>query len=138
MRRFNLLVIFLVSPIMVFGQLKIQSNGVFNMNNVLAGSTEVSGSPYNVSFGYKALSASSLTGMYNTAVGVYALPGNTTGSSNTALGSFTLNLNTTGVCNTAIGDHVLAWSFDGSYNTATYIVKVTGGGQVETKQLVMN
>jgi len=61
---------------MMFGQLKVQSNGdviigsslgtnasvpvVFKVSGNLAGSTGISGSPYNVSFGYGALSHLSL------------------------------------------------------------------------------
>jgi len=116
MRRFNLLVIFLTCPMVMFGQLKIQSNGVFKMNNILVGNTGYGSS--SVSFGYGALSSPSLSGSNNTANGYNALYSNTTGSENTANGYQALYINTAGSSNTAIGYWALISNYTGSGNTA--------------------
>jgi len=134
MNRLNLFVLFSVCPMMVFGQLKVQSNGntfiggflgtstnvplVFKVNNTfLAGSTGCSGN-MNVSFGYQALSSPLLTGANNTANGYYALRYNTTGSNNTATGYSALAADTTGSYNTANGSSALRYNTTGYNNTA--------------------
>jgi len=141
MKRLNLFVLLSVCPMMVFGQLKVLSNGdthasknilidgssnylgtnttvpvVFKVNNVLAGST--GGYSSNVSFGYGALSNSSSSSYSNTAFGSDALQTNTTGCYNTAIGSSTLSRNTTGSNNIAIGCYTLSYNTTGSSNTA--------------------
>jgi len=91
----------------------IQSNGVFYVDNNLAGSTGTS----NVSFGNMALS-SNTTGGFNTAIGSSALRYNTVGSENTACGSHALLNNTDGSYNTANGINALRFNTNGTYNTA--------------------
>jgi Chaperone of endosialidase len=54
----------------------------------------------------------------NTAVGAYALYGNSTGANNTAAGTNALYFNTTGNGNTATGYEALYKTTTGSYNTA--------------------
>jgi len=117
MRRFNLLVIFLACPMMMFGQLKIQSDGVFKMNNTLAGSIGKS-EKTNVSFGYGTLSSTLLTGNWITANGFEALCANTSGNFNTANGYRALYTNTTGSYNTANGFGALYKNLTGNFNTA--------------------
>ena len=56
--------------------------------------------------------------LYNTVVGVDALPVNTTGNYNTANGAFALEKNTTGENNTAVGISALEHNTTGSFNTA--------------------
>jgi len=83
----------------------------------------------NIAIGYSALfnnnPTSTSNGIYNTAVGVWALEDNTIGSYNVALGNYALNNNTTGKENTAIGYNALytqSYSNSGSewggYNVA--------------------
>ena len=133
MRRLYLLIIFLACPLMMFGQLKVQSNGdviigsflgtnanvpvVFKVNNNLAGSTgnSVNG---NISFGYASLSSSSLSSSTNTAVGFTALKNNASGGYNSAFGYSALYTNTTGGSNTACGFYALQSNTSGYGNSA--------------------
>jgi hypothetical protein len=104
---------------------------VFKRNNVKAGLLGAT----NTALGNAALSSASLSGIYNTAYGYYALQKNTTGSYNTAfgaralqentLGSYNsaagvgaLNFNTTGDSNVAVGHNALYLNSTGSRNTA--------------------
>jgi hypothetical protein len=73
----------------------------------------------NTAVGVGALASGSLSGAYNTSIGLSALSGNTTGNSNVAAGVNALLANTTGVNNTAIGHSTLSVNTVGSYNTAT-------------------
>ncbi len=76
----------------------------------------------NVAVGYNALYLNSPTsafnGIQNTAVGNYALQGNTTGKLNTASGYASLVSNNAGNQNTAIGSSALYSNTSGNYNTA--------------------
>ncbi|MGO8700331.1 MAG: hypothetical protein ACLQVY_21785 [Limisphaerales bacterium] len=93
----------------------------------------------NVAIGYEAMqgvSATPLTGNYNTAVGYQtlksiqgatdddtaigysALASDTTGTNNTAAGQGALGSNTTGSLNTAVGDYALHSDASGNSNTA--------------------
>ena len=76
----------------------------------------------NVAVGYNALylnqPTSSIEGINNTAVGAYAMQGNTKGPYNTALGYAALVSNTTGSDNTANGNNALFKNTSGVYNTA--------------------
>jgi endosialidase-like protein len=58
-----------------------------------------------------------MSGGWNSALGMYALTGNTTGIENTAMGYFALRSNTTGDHNSAVGDESLANNTTGSYNS---------------------
>jgi len=60
----------------------------------------------------------SMTGDYNTAIGMQTLLNNTMGDRNTAIGMKTLLNNTTGNYNTAAGSNCLSFNEDGTYNTA--------------------
>ena len=75
------------------------------------------GGVQNTAMGASALSAASLTGRDDTALGYLALQANTSGADNTAMGAFTLFKNTSGGQDTAIGFNALA-SNNGSENTA--------------------
>src|SRR5262245_22841755 len=55
-------------------------------------------------------------GLYNTALGAFALTNNTSGSSNTATGERALFSNTTGEGNTATGNDALDDNTTGSFN----------------------
>ena len=121
MKRLNLLVsLLLVCPLMMFGQLKVQSDGVFKANNTLAGMMGNQNS--NVSYGIGTLGAfgGPLTGSGNTATGYYALRSVMSGSGNTANGYQALYYNQTGSGNTAVGSSALFGEMyaSGSYNTA--------------------
>lgn len=79
---------------------------------------------YNVAVGYEALyynqpasTVLGIAGIYNTAIGSYALHSNTTGN-NTAVGSFALYDNTTGSSNTAVGNNALEHNSINLENTA--------------------
>ena len=129
MKRVNLFLFLFLSPMLVFGQLKVQSNGdtyasmnifignssnflgtstnvpvVFKVNNIFAGST---GSTLNrnVSFGYEALLNPSVPtgGDCNSAYGFRSLYSNTTGANNIAFGAWALYNNTIVSFNTAVG-----------------------------------
>ena len=118
MRRFNLFVIFLACPMMMFGQLKIQPNGFFKVKNNLAGNTGTTGDMNNVSFGYGAMATQQYGGANNTAIGKDALYSNGGGCDNTANGNRALYANITGDYNTVIGSSALRSNTTGSYNTA--------------------
>ncbi len=62
---------------------------------------------------------STMTGVGNTASGLFALLSNTTGSHNTAGGSSALYANTTGAENTASGQEALEFNTSGGQNTAS-------------------
>lgn len=57
-------------------------------------------------------------GLYNTAIGIFAMRVNTTGSHNTAIGFSALRGNTTGISNTAIGEDALLSNTAGSSQVA--------------------
>jgi hypothetical protein len=80
-----------------------------------SGNATVSGN-WNTAVGVNALAADT-TGAENTALGVQALELNGTGSQNTALGAFTLTVNS-GSNNTAVGSEALSQNNSGSSNTA--------------------
>ena len=126
----------------VFGQLRVATNGsfgttsnvplVFTVNNIRSGITG-SSSSNNVSFGYEALLNSSgtnwntafgfralrvTTGSYNTAFGTETLIANTSGNYNTASGFCALKSNTTASWNTAYGSNTLVFNTTGYGNTA--------------------
>lgn len=75
----------------------------------------------NTAIGYRALFANQPTttsdGVFNTAVGAFALQANTTGLGNTAVGNTALLSNTTGISNTALGRTALSANTTGSSNT---------------------
>jgi hypothetical protein len=104
----------------------------FKVNGVLAGSTGSSGK-YNVSFGYRSLSALT-SGNYNTATGYYALTSNTSGYYNTATGANALYSNISGYSNTATGRDALYSNTSGGYNTATgyYALRTNTTGSYNT------
>ena len=123
MKKFNLFLILFLVPMMVFGQVTIQSNGVFKS----------SGNPFflscfggsginNVSFGngsmQSSLQSSTNLNTDNTALGFFTLCSNSTGIRNTATGNMVLYNNTTGQYNTATGYNALLSNIGGSYNTA--------------------
>ena len=92
----------------------------FKVNGVLAGNTGSSGK-LNVSFGYKALSATATTmTSANTAIGHGALQSNI-GAVNTAIGHLALYSNTMGGANTAIGLGALLSNKTGGANVAVGI-----------------
>ena len=72
----------------------------------------------NTAFGVNALSSGSLSGTNNTAIGQYALQGNTVNGNNVAVGSNALQSNTIGGDNTAVGTSALTANSIGFYNTA--------------------
>lgn len=76
----------------------------------------------NVAIGYEALysnePSNALNGIFNTALGNYALRSNTTGANNTANGVQALYSNTTGYYNTANGVKALFSNTTGDFNTA--------------------
>ena len=77
---------------------------------------------YNTVVGLSGLSSASNTGLFQTAIGWYALLVNTTGTANTALGAATLYANTTGSNNVAVGsasagNSPLQANTTGSFNT---------------------
>ncbi len=78
---------------------------------------------YNTAVGVETLYSNQPTspfnGMWNTALGAFALRENTTGNRNTASGIGALSNNTTGNYNTAGGDVALTDNTTGSYNTAS-------------------
>jgi len=132
MKKTFLFLCVLCVSVIAFGQLKVQPNGLFQMNNISAGNTG-SSVQNNVSFGYGTLS-NLLSGNYNTATGYHALRYNTTGSNNTANGYQALYTNTgsnniangyqalrnnnTGTNNTANGSQALFSNTTGDHNTA--------------------
>jgi len=71
---------------------------------------------YSTAVGYGALSASALTGVWNTAIGAATLDANTTGWANTAVGFNAMGSNTTGEFNTVVGAQSYAGG-TGSNNT---------------------
>jgi len=78
---------------------------------------------YNSSFGVNALTSSSLTGNYNTAIGYGVLAVNTSGAANTALGGTdtaynTMGANLTGSANSAFGNAALGQNQSGNHNMA--------------------
>lgn len=85
----------------------------FRVNNTNAGTIQTDGQIF------LGLSAGVInTGLYNTAVGGYALQSNTSGSYNTANGNQALDSNTTGIWNTATGFRSLYSNKTGQANTA--------------------
>jgi hypothetical protein len=80
------------------------------------GNTTMTGT-YNTAIGIRTLAVNT-TGDYNTAVAPSALSGNTTGAQNTASGVSALAGNTTGSLNTAVGMNALIGNGTGSFNTA--------------------
>ena len=115
MRKTFLFLCALCTSMIAFGQLKITPNGLFKVNNILAGNIGQI-NLQNVSFGYEALSNSS--GGTNVAIGYHALYTNTTGFQNTANGNFALYSNTEGTCNSANGYIALYNNTTGSCNSA--------------------
>ena len=89
---------------------QLEVNGDAVINGVYVGK---GAGTYSVRLG----SSISGSGQYNTAIGSFAMNGNTTGTQNTALGSTALNNNTTGSYNTAIGFQALTIN-NGNYNVA--------------------
>jgi hypothetical protein len=78
---------------------------------------------YAVAIGYQAMRVNApdgtpSSGMFNTAVGYYAMRLNTTGNHDTALGFSALAGNTTGSANTGIGEDALLANTTGGSNTA--------------------
>ncbi len=73
---------------------------------------------YNTAVGYQSLYSLSLSGIQNTAVGLFALSFNTTASYNTAVGSYALRQSTTGGYNNAIGYAALTANLTGIENNA--------------------
>jgi hypothetical protein len=61
----------------------------------------------NIACGENALASSSLSGVFNTAIGATALNSNTTGSANTAVGAKALQINQIGSNNCAVGEEAL-------------------------------
>jgi hypothetical protein len=82
--------------------------------------------------GVASLSVNQASGL--TAIGSYALSGNTTGTNNTALGFNALSFNTDGSQNTAVGDSALANHTQGNNNIAVgwnaLLSDTTGDGNV--------
>ena len=81
------------------------------------------GSLSNTAFGYQALSALTITGIFpygyrNTAFGYSSMKSTTIGHSNTSFGWNTLASNTIGICNTVVGAQALVTNSTGSYNIA--------------------
>ena len=146
MKKFHLISLLLMCPTVLLGQLAVSFNGdtyvgksiylespgsflgttsysvplTFRVNNLLAGYTGYSDS--NVSFGSGALSSlwggPHNAGIYNTAIGHYALGSNTTGWYNTANGYEALYSNTTGYGNTANGYYTLRANTTSNYHVA--------------------
>jgi hypothetical protein len=86
---------------------------------------------YNTAVGTFALQTNS-TGTYNTTTGAYSMYGNTTGSRNTASGYYAMTSNETGGYNTALGYEALYGNTSGSYSTAvgwTALRNATTGGR---------
>jgi hypothetical protein len=97
----------------------IGSNALLTQSYDNAGVSWLSG---NVAVGYNALylnqPSTATNGIYNTAVGTYALQVNATGYNNTAAGYGSLVSNTTGYNNTACGVNALFLNTSGSKNVA--------------------
>jgi len=110
------------------------TSGAYNIANLkmlhMPGSDDTS-----IAVGPWALGSQTGTGLYNTAMGVWALSSNssannnaafgagalsntTTGNNNTALGAWTLGSNITGINNTAVGAAALNQTTTGSNNSA--------------------
>ena len=88
---------------------------VFKVENTHAGYLQ----PFsNTSFGFMSLGYVTVTGTNNAAFGSYALRDNTSGIYNSALGCFALAFNTTGRENLAVGANALRDNTIGSYNVA--------------------
>ena len=152
MKRLNLFVIMLAYPMMMFGQLNVESNGdvligsslgtdadvpvVFKVNNNLAGSTGNS-SGSNVSFGYGALL--SPAGGENTAIDEIQKSDNADASISIELfNNFGQRVNLiASKQNKNAGTYSVQTSVT-DLETGTYIVKVTSDSQIESKQLIIN
>ena len=91
---------------------ELDSNNNANASNIPAGSEGAT----NTSYGKGALSKST-RGHWNTAIGSAALQKNA-GDLNTAIGLYALNGNTKGSYNTASGVSALRYNTTGNYNTA--------------------
>lgn len=88
--------------------------------------------PTNAALGFHALKSN--TGGENTAVGFWALAGNTTGVYNTALGARTLFINETGKENVGLGAYTLVALKGGNGNTAVgynVLPSLIGGASVK-------
>ena len=72
----------------------------------------------NTGIGFQALYSVTSGGVFNTALGSFALHSNTTGDENVALGFQPLYDNTTGSCNIAVGGNALIANTTGSLNVA--------------------
>jgi hypothetical protein len=81
--------------------------------NAVAGNTAV---------GISALSAATLSGASNVAVGSYSLLSNTSGAANIGIGPGALQTTTTGSYNTAIGSSSLSTNISGANNVALGVV----------------
>ena len=105
----------------------VDSNGVVRYEE------RVSSALNNVFLGLSA-GAYNTTGAYNSAIGVYALYGNTTGTNNVAVGQSALQINTTGNSNSAIGVYALYSNKTGNYNTASgaYALQINTTGNSNT------
>lgn len=88
----------------------------FKVNNVRAGF--ISPTSSNVALGYRALISITNSNANNTGIGYEALYLNSTGLFNTAIGGYALRYNK-GASNTATGSSALEFNNDGNYNTAS-------------------
>ncbi len=102
-----------------------RANTAFGDSALYSQSFSNGGVPYstfNTAFGSKALfsnqPSSAFDGIYNTAIGNFALYQNTTGQSNTALGESALKNNTTGYSNIALGSSSMFYNKTGANNVA--------------------
>jgi hypothetical protein len=114
----------------------IGNQGLSSDNNIIRigstqGQTYIAGVINGNGSGLTNISASTVSGQYDTAVGVGALTLNSTGSYNTAFGDDALAFNSTGSSNTAVGANALGFTGGGDYNTAigaNTLVFSSGGG----------
>ena len=100
-----------------------------------SGLTDSNHAARNTGVGINALrNTNSVGGIYDTAVGYYALYTNTSGYDNTALGADTLEYNTTGLGNTATGRFSLYTNTTGQKNAGlgTYSLYYTSTGSYNT------
>lgn len=88
---------------------------------------------YNTAVGSWALKENT-TGNHNTGIGFEALMNNTTGLQNTGIGEASLFFNTTGNHNTALGVHVMMQNTIGNYNVAigNYALELNKTGNYNT------
>ena len=138
MKTFSLFIFLLIFPLLMNGQQTIQNNTQsFTIEPTGITSNHTFSNSTNLAIGKDALSVSSSSARYNTAIGGNSLKNNSTGASNsyegsynTALGYGTLETNTTGADNCAIGVDALNENLTGSRNVGigTYSLKKNSSG----------